>query len=173
MKAILQNIKSTAHIWSNAVFPIAGAASGSLEIFFAFLLLGITSFIAHWKRGDWWEADWAGMYIAFTAIILVNFGVGMFIFPLTPFIIWLTYTKLEESTYFFIGTLWIVSVFSAYVAGTAFLPALVAFALAYYLRQRQPNIDRPGYNLFHSLWHVFAAIGMYLLVKKWIVSFII
>lgn len=166
MKATLQTIKNTAHIWSNAVFPVAGIATGSPELFFAFLLLGIGSFVAHWKGGDWWEADWAGMYIAFTAIILHNFGIEYLIFLLAPFILWLTYTKLEESTYLYLGTLWIVSMFSAYVAGTAFVPALVAFALAYYLRQRQPEMDQPGYNLFHSLWHVFAAVGMYLLVYK-------
>lgn len=164
MKAILKSTKKTAHIWSNIVYVMAGAATGSIELFFAFFLLGASSFVAHWKGGDWWEADWAGMYIAFTAIILFNFGVGMWIFPLTPLIIWLTYTKLEESTYLYIGTLFIISMFSSYVAATAFLPALGAFTLAYYLRQRQPEIDKPGYNLFHSFWHVFSAIGMYFLV---------
>lgn len=162
----MQKIYNTAHIWTNIAYVLAGLAAWQIDITFAFILLGMTSFMGHWKGEEWWLADWAGMYIAFGAIILHNLGWVGPIFILSPIILYSTLKYLREAQYFLIGILWLIATFTAFLAGVPVLPSIIIFGLALWIRQQAPEMEDKNYNLCHGTWHVLTAIGMLLLIKS-------
>jgi hypothetical protein len=148
--------------WSNIAYVIAGfalAVGGAYVPAFGLMFLGITSYIAHVKGGDWWYYDWAGMYIAMVAIILYNIG--------HPFYFWLVALPIIVATvrYRFdsltlTGALWCAVVASAYIIGIAVVVPVIIFALAIAIRQWGHD---DHYQITHSIWHILAATGFYLL----------
>ena len=173
MKKLFNKIYNTAHIWTNVAYVLVGLVAWQIDITFAFIFLGITSFMGHWKGEEWWLADWAGMYIAFGAIILHNLGWVGPIFVLSPIILYLTLKYMEESQYFLIGTLWLISMFIAFITGVPIMLSLIIFGLALFIRQQAPEMEDKYYNLCHGTWHVLTAIGMLLLVKEVVIKFIL
>jgi hypothetical protein len=147
---------------SNIAYIIAGfalAVGGAYVPAFGLMFLGITSYIAHVKGGQWWYYDWAGMYIAMVAIILYNIG--------HPFYFWLVALPIIVATvrYRFdsltlTGALWCAVVASAYIIGIAVVVPVIIFALAIAIRQFGHD---DHYQLTHSIWHILAATGFYLL----------
>ena len=161
---MLQKIHNTAHIWTNVAYLIAGLIAWQIDITFAFIVLALSSFMGHWKGGKWWIADWAGMYVSFSAILLHNIGWGWAIFPLVPISFYITFKYLDDSLYFLIGTLWIVATFTAFIVGVPILPSVIIFGLALLIRQQAPKMEDKYYNLCHGVWHVMTATGMLLLI---------
>jgi uncharacterized membrane protein YuzA (DUF378 family) len=164
MKNLINKVYDTAHIWTNIAYVIAGLAAWQIDITFAFILLGFTSFMGHWKGGKWWIADWAGMYTAFIAIILHNFELIGPIFVLAPIIFYITFKYLDDTYYFLVGVLWFISIFVAVLIGINAIPSIIMFALALLIRQQAPEMEDKYYNLCHGTWHMLTAIGMLLLV---------
>jgi hypothetical protein len=164
MKFLQSKIYNTAHIWTNVAYLIAGLIAWQIDIAFAFTVLAVTSFMGHWKGGKWWIADWAGMYVAFSAIILHNLGWVGPIFVLAPILLYLTLNYLREAQYLLIGLLWLMSMFIAFTAGVPIVLPLIIFGLALLIRQQAPEMEDKYYNLCHGTWHILTAIGMLLLI---------
>ena len=158
------SIKETAHIWTNIAYAIAGLIAWQIDIAFAFTVLAVTSFMGHWKGGKWWIADWAGMYVAFSSIILHNLGWAGAIFPLIPILFYVTFKYLNQNNYILIGVFWLVATFVAFLAGVPILPSVIVFVLALLIRQHAPEMEDRYYNLCHGTWHILTAIGMLLLI---------
>jgi hypothetical protein len=158
------SIKETAHIWTNIAYAIAGLVAWQIDITFAFTVLAVTSFMGHWKGGKWWLADWAGMYVAFSAIILHNLGWAGAIFPLIPILFYITFKYLNQNNYILIGVFWLVATFTAFMTGVPIVLPLIIFGLALLIRQQAPEMEDKYYNLCHGTWHVLTAAGMLFLI---------
>ena len=149
---------------SNIAYIIAGfalAVGGAYVPAFGLIFLGITSYIAHVKGGDWWYSDWAGMYLAMTAIFLHNVGHPLYFWAvIAPILISTLYYKFDSYT--LTGALWCAVVASAYLMGLSITIPVIIFALALGLRQLG---EVRNYQFNHSAWHVLTAYGFYLLVS--------
>jgi hypothetical protein len=148
---------------SNIAYIIAGfalAVGGAYVPAFGLIFLGITSYIAHVKGGDWWYSDWAGMYLAMTAIILHNIGHPLYFWLVALPIVYLT-LRYAFVSYALVGVMWCAVVTSAYLTGILVTIPVIIFALALGLRQLG---EVRNYQFNHSAWHVLTAIGFYLLV---------
>jgi len=147
---------------SNIAYIIAGfalAVGGAYVPAFGLMFLGITSYIAHVKGGQWWYYDWAGMYIAMVAIILYNIGHPFYFWAvIAPIIVATVRYRFDSLT--LTGALWCAVVASAYIIGIAVVVPVIIFALAIAIRQWGHD---DHYQITHSIWHILAATGFYLL----------
>ena len=147
---------------SNIAYIIAGFALAVSQAYvpaFGLIFLGITSYIAHVKGGDWWYSDWAGMYLAMTAIFLHNIGHPLYFWAVALPIVYLT-LRYAFVSYALVGVMWCAVVASAYLAGLSVAIPVVLFALALGLRQLG---EVRHYQFNHSAWHLLTAYGFYLL----------
>jgi hypothetical protein len=149
--------------WSNIAYIIAGfalAVQGAYVPAFGLIFLGITSYVAHVKGGDWWFYDWAGMYLAMVGIFLYNIGHPLY-FWLVGLPIVLATLRYRFDSYTLTGAMWCAVVASAYLTGISVTIPVIIFAIALALRQLG---EVRNYQFNHSAWHVLTAIGFYLLV---------
>lgn len=155
---------SHAHVWSNGAFIIAAivlAVKGHFLPATGLFVLGVSSWIGHLKGGKWWLLDWAGMYVSFLSIIAYHLDIP-YTWVIWPFVIWATIRFRFESIPM-IGILLSVSLLLAYHAETYYLLSIVYFFLALMFRKMTNDYDEE-YNIFHSAWHVLAAIAYVALV---------
>jgi hypothetical protein len=149
--------------WSNIVYVIGGIfLYQNPALALSMLFLGFTSFMGHWKGGNWWTWDWAGMFNVFSAITLHNFGLSPLLsIPIT----YLGYKYGVEEYMAFTG-LFVVSIISAYLADVAIWLPLGLFAIAFACQRyaeaaRDHNDVR--FQIFHSLWHLITMPAIVLL----------
>ena len=148
--------------WSNSAYLIAGLALyqvPAIAIFTA--LLGVFSFMAHHRGVKWWAADWAGMYLVFSAIALHHCGISPWL-AIIPAGIGFRY---GVGNYIAFGIVWVLAMASAQYAGISIIIPAIIFAAALAC---QINAGRHGsarYNILHSAWHILAAIAIYLIVR--------
>jgi len=148
--------------WSNIAYIIAGVAlavGGAYVPAVGLCFLGITSYIAHVRGGDWWYYDWAGMYVAMVAIILYNIGHPVY-FWLVALPIIVATIRYRFDSLALTGALWCAAVASAYIIGIAVVVPVIIFAIALAIRQIG---QVRNYQFNHSMWHLLTAIGFYLL----------
>lgn len=149
---------------SNIAYIIAGFALAVGQAYapaFGLIFLGISSYIAHVKGGMWWYTDWAGMYIAMTAIILHNIGHPLLFWLVALPILFATLRYLFDS-FALTGALWSVLTLTAHLTGISITFPVILFCIALALRQLG---QVRNYQFNHSAWHVLTAIGFFLLVK--------
>jgi hypothetical protein len=147
---------------SNIAYIIAGfalAVGGVYVPAFGLIFLGVTSYVAHVRGGDWWYSDWAGMYLAMTAIILYNIGHPFYFWLVALPIVYLT-LRYAFVSYVLVGAMWCAVVASAYAIGIAVVVPIIIFALALAIRQWGHD---DHYQITHSIWHILTATGFYLL----------
>jgi hypothetical protein len=161
----LFKLKGNLHIWSNLAYLIAGFFMGSWWLLLSMAFMAFTSFMGHWKGGQWWIWDWAGMYVVFSSVILFHIGVAYLIPLIIPLITYITLKWLDDSLYILVGVLWLASVFVSFLYGVSVLPAIIVFAIALLVRQLAPEMEGKYYDICHSIWHVLTATGIFLLVS--------
>jgi hypothetical protein len=147
---------------SNIAYIIAGFALAVSEAYvpaFGLMFLGITSYVAHVKGGEWWFYDWAGMYVAMVAILLYNIGHPFYFWLVALPIVYLT-LRYAFVSYVLVGAMWCAVVASAYAIGIPVVVPIIIFAIALALRQIG---QVRNYQFNHSMWHLLTAIGFYLL----------
>lgn len=157
------------HVWSNISYIIIGIILASLSFVLpglGLIVLGVSSWMGHLKGGFWWYVDWAGMYISFLSIIAFHLGIE-YTWVLWPIILLLT-VKFKITSFIIIAILFITSAYLAYDNGANYLLSMIFFTTGLALRQSPEESKQfseyEQYNLFHSLWHLFTAIGYSMLV---------
>ena len=149
-------------VWSNIAYVIAGLLLWDNPVIcISMIALGASSAMAHWKGGFWWRMDWATMYLSFGAICLHNFGIP----PLLSVNLGALGGTFGYDNYYLFGTLFAVTILSAYLIGISVIIPLALFALALaFQRYAESHMGTKTYEIYHSLWHVLTATSMYLLV---------
>lgn len=147
--------------WSNLAYFVAGLAlyqTPAIAVFMA--LLAAASFMGHHRGGAWWAADWAAMYLVFSAIALSHCGMSPWL-ALIPAALGYKYGVERYAAF---GVLWILSMASAQYAGIQIaVPALIfAAGLACQLSAGSHG-PGPRYQILHSTWHFATAAGIYLI----------
>lgn len=118
------------------------------------IFLSYGSFMGH-KYGRW-DLDWAGMFVAFFAIIGYNFGLPLYLsLPFT-----LSGLLLRKEYWVLLGATYIV----AQVDAKNFLLTLYLFALAGVIRVTIGADGNKYYNVGHTLWHYLTATAMTLMI---------
>lgn len=153
------------HVYSNVAYLIAGILSGSVVVAVGMTLLFIGSFLGHWRGGNWWKADWIGMYLAFLSIIFHHAGLPEAFYITAPAVVALTLYEFQES-YFLVGLLWLISIVASYFAGVNVVPAILLYAIGLSWRQLHPSQNNKWYDLCHSMWHLCTAGAMALSVYQ-------
>lgn len=153
--------------WSNISYVIGGLyllMNFSPVPGAALILLGIGSFLGHVRGGKWWVADWVGMYLTFTAIIIHNLELSwLWLIPVAL----LSY-KWGTDNYILFAMFFIVSVISAYFAKLAIILPVMLFCVALVCQryaEASSNHNSKRYQIFHSIWHVITLIAILLLIK--------
>lgn len=150
--------------WSNVAYVIGAACLYQTPaLALAMIFLGFTSFMAHWKGGNWWAWDWSGMWLVFSAVTLHNFGLS----PLLSIPIGYLGYKYGVDEYMTFGGLFVVTVVSAFLAGVAILLPLGLFAVAFAFQryaEAAGNHNSTRYQIFHSIWHLITAVAIVLLI---------
>lgn len=150
--------------WSNLAYILAGLTLAIQQAYvpaFGLIFLGIASYIGHIEGGDWWLVDWAGMYLAMSAILLYNIGHPLYFWAVMAPIVLGTLVFRFDS-FVFTGALWCAVVGSAYMAGLPIIIPIILFAIAFAFRQLG---QVRNYQFNHSVWHLMTATGFYMLVK--------
>jgi hypothetical protein len=130
----------------------------------ALILLAIGSYLAHVHGGKWWIADWAAMYLTFSAVTIHNLELSwLWLIPVAG----VAY-KWGTENYVLFATFFLASVISAHVAGLAIIPSLLLFGAGFacqrYAEAAQDHNSK-RYQLLHPTWHILTMIAIVLLVS--------
>lgn len=176
-------------VLTNAVFALVGLFATAL-LGFPGIVLGISlvylGFASGWyhfhDRHAYAWGDWSAMYMVYTSFI----GYMSFMYTGKPYfiVVWLFVGFMLSALHnglpdgkkidtVFIGALYAVTVFLSFLI----IPVLYAwvsvgtYAVAYsfrvYAEQDGPKskgYDKEQYDTFHGMWHLFAALGMFITV---------
>jgi hypothetical protein len=173
------------HIISNLAYISAGVWLWNTDIFLSLstILLGLVSWVAHAKGGNYWKGDWIAMYLCFTALLLHNQGEYLYISTLSVALLALGLNSFFTFRdfyvgYIYIGVLFTLSYVSYFLTGGDVLQGImggISFAIGLGIRQyghtREEELTDKLTNAAHSLWHVFTAAGIVLIARHSLVAF--
>lgn len=145
------------HVTSNIAYAIGGLIALLHEAYLpglGLIFLSWGSYMGH-KYGKW-SYDWAGMFVAFFAIIAYNFHLPLyFALPFT-----LAGLFLRKEYWVLLGATYII----AQIGANFFLPTLYLFALAGIIRVTIGADGHRYYDVGHSIWHYLTATAMTLMI---------
>jgi hypothetical protein len=149
---------------SNIAYVFVGAyamSSGDIAPGLAVIFLGISSYLGHSRRGEWWRLDWIGMYAAFTAIICHNASLSYLAVPIVA-AIGGKYGYNNAPGYALIGILAVLSLITAHMSGlgVALPAALYVTGLVFQRIAEAHGQDSDTYQALHSLWHIETAVAI-------------
>ena len=145
------------HVTSNIAYAIGGLIAlyhGAYLPGLGLMFLAYGSYMGH--RFGRWDLDWAGMFVAFFAIIAHNLDLPLHLaLPLT-----LAGLFLRKEYWLALGATYII----AQIGANYFLPTLYLFTLAGIIRVTVGADGHKYYDAGHSIWHYITATAMTLMI---------
>lgn len=145
------------HVTSNIAYAIGGLIAlihGAYLPGLGLMFLAYGSYMGH--RFGRWDLDWAGMFVAFFAIIAHNLALPVYLaLPLA-----LAGLFLRKEYWIPLGITYVM----AQAVSNYFFETLLLFAIAGIIRVTVGADGHRYYDVGHSIWHYITATAMTLMI---------